>query len=160
MNVCKKAAGDSAMVMSLLCSCDVPVRTAPPEDDRFWARPSPERNFKPAVCFRPVPDTGVSGSRSTARARPSSNVHSLAAADSAQEAILRRGTHQPPKHVMAMYTSVEWETLCREVSKLKLKPRSGEEVASELEVAVHFKMSAPPERRATPRRRVETLRPF
>lgn len=45
---------------------------------------------------------------------------SLARADGADELLLKRGTHAPPRNVMGLYTSVEWETLCREVAKLRL----------------------------------------
>ena len=62
---------------------------------------------------------------------------SLAIADGADEAILRRGTHAAPKHVMGLYTSVEWETLCREVAKLQLTPRAGDEVRK-MEAAERF----------------------
>ena len=51
---------------------------------------------------------------------------SLAIEDGADEAILKRGTHAPPRHVMALYTSVAWKTLCREVVKLQLeRPSEG-----------------------------------
>ncbi len=45
------------------------------------------------------------------------------------ENLLKRGTHAPPSNVVALYTSVAWETLCREVAKLNLTPRDalGEE---------------------------------
>lgn len=56
---------------------------------------------------------------------------SLAKADGAQEYILRRGTHSPPKDVMELYTSVEWEALCTEVAKLKLIPRTDQDVHQE-----------------------------
>jgi integrase len=45
---------------------------------------------------------------------------SLAIDGGADENILKRGTHAPPKHVMGLYTSVKWESLCREVQKLNL----------------------------------------
>lgn len=45
---------------------------------------------------------------------------SLAVDGGADEALLKRGTHAPPKHVMGLYTSVAWESLCREVGKLDL----------------------------------------
>jgi len=37
---------------------------------------------------------------------------SLAREDGADKDILRRGTHQPPKDVMELYTTVEWRKLC------------------------------------------------
>lgn len=48
---------------------------------------------------------------------------SLAIEDGAEELILKRGTHAPPKNIMGLYTSVSWETLCREVAKVSLTPR-------------------------------------
>ena len=48
---------------------------------------------------------------------------SLAQEDGADENMLKRGTHAPPKHVVGLYTTVAWEALCREVAKLKLAPR-------------------------------------
>jgi hypothetical protein len=42
---------------------------------------------------------------------------SLAIEDGADETILHRGTHAPPKDIMGLYTSVAWEALCREVDK-------------------------------------------
>lgn len=55
---------------------------------------------------------------------------SLAIEDGADELILKRGTHAPPRHVMALYTSVQWKTLCREVAKLALdRPATGTVVA-------------------------------
>jgi integrase len=45
---------------------------------------------------------------------------SLARGDGADELLLKRGTHAPPRNIMGLYTSVEWETLCREVAKLKV----------------------------------------
>ena len=51
---------------------------------------------------------------------------SLATDNGADETILRRGTHAPPKNVMGLYTSVAWDSLCREVAKLQLvKPPPG-----------------------------------
>ncbi len=41
--------------------------------------------------------------------------------DGADKDILRRGTHQPPKDVMELYTTVEWRKLCKEVARLKVK---------------------------------------
>jgi len=55
---------------------------------------------------------------------------SLAIEDGAEELILKRGTHAPPRHVMALYTSVQWKTLCREVAKLVLeRPAPGSLIA-------------------------------
>jgi integrase len=48
---------------------------------------------------------------------------SLARADGADRDILKRGTHAPPKDIMGLYTSVEWEKLCAEVYKLKFEHR-------------------------------------
>ena len=45
---------------------------------------------------------------------------SLAREDGADKDILRRGTHQPPKDVMELYTTVEWRKLCEEVAKLRI----------------------------------------
>jgi integrase len=45
---------------------------------------------------------------------------SLARDDGADKDILRRGTHQPPKDVMELYTTVEWRKLCDEVAKLRI----------------------------------------
>ncbi len=45
---------------------------------------------------------------------------SLAREDGADKDILRRGTHQPPKDVMELYTTVEWKKLCAEVAKLRI----------------------------------------
>ena len=41
--------------------------------------------------------------------------------DGAEEVILKRGTHAPPRHVMALYTSVQWQIIRREVAKLQLE---------------------------------------
>jgi hypothetical protein len=55
---------------------------------------------------------------------------SLAIEDGAEELILKPGTHAPPRHVMALYTSVQWKTLCHEVAKLTLeRPAPGTVVA-------------------------------
>lgn len=48
---------------------------------------------------------------------------SLACSDGALDAILRWGTHAPPKHIMGLYTSMEWAAVCREVAKLQLERR-------------------------------------
>jgi len=45
---------------------------------------------------------------------------SLAREDGADKDMLRRGTHQPPKDVMELYTTVEWKKLCEEVGKLRV----------------------------------------
>jgi integrase len=45
---------------------------------------------------------------------------SMAKGDGAVEGILKWATHSAPTHVMALYTSYEWEKVCGEVSKLKL----------------------------------------
>jgi len=45
---------------------------------------------------------------------------SLAREDGADKDVLRRGTHQPPKDVMELYTNVEWSKLCAEVAKLRI----------------------------------------
>jgi hypothetical protein len=45
---------------------------------------------------------------------------SLAIDDGTDEALLKRGTHAAPKHVMGLHTSVAWESLCREVQKLNI----------------------------------------
>jgi integrase len=42
---------------------------------------------------------------------------SLAQEDGADPNILKRGTHAPPRDVIALYTSIEWARLCREVAK-------------------------------------------
>jgi hypothetical protein len=54
---------------------------------------------------------------------------SLARGDGANEAILKWGTHAPPRDVMNLYTSVEWDRLCAEVAKLKISRRQGAGVA-------------------------------
>lgn len=46
---------------------------------------------------------------------------SIAVEDGADEDILKRGTHAPPKDIMSLYTTVQWEKLCAEVVKLKLR---------------------------------------
>jgi hypothetical protein len=43
--------------------------------------------------------------------------------------------------IMSLYTSVEWETLCREVMKLKLTPRA--ELPDEAQELVAFRRLAP-----------------
>jgi len=45
---------------------------------------------------------------------------SLAREDGADKDVLRRGTHQPPREVMELYTTVEWRKLCEEVAKLRI----------------------------------------
>lgn len=54
---------------------------------------------------------------------------SLAKEDGAEETILKRGTHAPPKDVMGLYTSVEYAALCREVAKIQLPHVPAHEVA-------------------------------
>ena len=51
---------------------------------------------------------------------------SLAREDGADKDILRRGTHQPPKDVMELYTTVDWRKLCDEVAKLQLPTQARE----------------------------------
>ena len=70
---------------------------------------------------------------------------SLARADGADEGILKRGTHAPGKDIMSLYTSVEWDSLCREVAKLQLIPRAGSIPKEELEqdLPVAFRVLAP-----------------
>jgi hypothetical protein len=46
---------------------------------------------------------------------------SLARSDGANKDILRRATHKPPKEVLEGYTTFEWDVLCREVEKLKIR---------------------------------------
>ena len=36
--------------------------------------------------------------------------------------LLKRGTHEPQKHVVGLHTSGAWEALCHGVTKLKLTP--------------------------------------
>jgi hypothetical protein len=48
---------------------------------------------------------------------------SLYKMDGAREDVLKWGSHAPPKHVMGLYTAVEWKCLCAEVAKLQLTPR-------------------------------------
>lgn len=55
---------------------------------------------------------------------------SLARADGADRDVLKRGTHAPPREIMELYTSVEWERLCGEVAKLKIGPRKGARIRS------------------------------
>ena len=45
---------------------------------------------------------------------------SLAQDDGADRDVLRWATHAPPTEVFDGYTSLEWETLCREVGKMKV----------------------------------------
>jgi integrase len=45
---------------------------------------------------------------------------SLARGDGASKEILRWGTHAPPRDVMDLYTTLEWEALCGEVAKLRV----------------------------------------
>jgi integrase len=56
---------------------------------------------------------------------------SLAREDGADKDILRRGTHQPPRDVMELYTTVEWRKLCAEVAKTDLPDRSAREGPAE-----------------------------
>jgi integrase len=46
---------------------------------------------------------------------------SLARSNGADKDILRRATHKPPKEVIEGYTTFDWETVCREVSKLPVQ---------------------------------------
>lgn len=48
---------------------------------------------------------------------------SLARSDGANGDMLDRGTHAAPTEVMDLYTSPEWEALCREVGKMKIDRR-------------------------------------
>lgn len=48
---------------------------------------------------------------------------SLARSDGANGDMLDRGTHAAPTEVMDLYTSPEWEALCREVGKLRVSAR-------------------------------------
>ncbi len=65
---------------------------------------------------------------------------SLAREDGADKDILRRGTHQPPRDVMELYTTVEWRKLCAEVAKLQISlvvppekaPGTGQDVTGSL----------------------------
>jgi integrase len=54
---------------------------------------------------------------------------SLTRGDGALEGILKWGTHAPGRDVMNLYTSVEWERLCAEVTKLKISRRQEAAVA-------------------------------
>jgi integrase len=45
---------------------------------------------------------------------------SLARSDGADKETLRWGTHAAPQTVMDLYTSLEWQAVCREVAKLKV----------------------------------------
>jgi integrase len=45
---------------------------------------------------------------------------SLAQDDGADRAILRWGTHAPPVEILDLYTTLEWQTLCREVAKMRV----------------------------------------
>jgi integrase len=49
---------------------------------------------------------------------------SLARGDGADRELLRRGSHAAPGDVMSLYTSPEWEALCREVGKLRIRART------------------------------------
>lgn len=46
---------------------------------------------------------------------------SLARSDGANADLLARGTHAAPSEVMDLYTTPEWESLCREVTKLRIQ---------------------------------------
>lgn len=46
---------------------------------------------------------------------------SLAQDDGADRSILRWATHAPPGDVMSLYTSLAWQTLCREVGKVRIE---------------------------------------
>lgn len=46
---------------------------------------------------------------------------SIAQDDGADRAILRWGTHAPPREVFDLYTTHAWATLCREVAKLRAR---------------------------------------
>jgi integrase len=48
---------------------------------------------------------------------------SLARSDGADRSILPWGTHAAPREVFDSYTSIEWEALCREVAKLRIRAR-------------------------------------
>jgi integrase len=48
---------------------------------------------------------------------------SLAISDGASEAILKWGTHAPPRHVMGLYTSIEWGRLCAEVERMRVRTK-------------------------------------
>lgn len=54
---------------------------------------------------------------------------SLARADGADKHILKRGTHAPPRDVMELYTSVDWDVLCRETLKWTLSGKEANGVA-------------------------------
>jgi len=73
----------------------------------------------PAKCQVGGVDPGVGARQRRAHGLRRTGI-SLAIEDGAEELILKRGTHAPPRHVMALYTSVQWKTLCREVAKLAL----------------------------------------
>ncbi len=45
---------------------------------------------------------------------------SLARSDGADKETLRWGTHAPPATVMDLYTTLEWQAVCREVGKLNI----------------------------------------
>ena len=45
---------------------------------------------------------------------------SLARGDGASKDILSWATHAPPKSVMDLYTTIEWEAVCREVLKFNV----------------------------------------
>jgi integrase len=50
---------------------------------------------------------------------------SLARSDGASRDVLGWGTHAPPRDVLGLYTSLEWEALCREVAKMQLELQRG-----------------------------------
>jgi integrase len=50
---------------------------------------------------------------------------SLAQDDGADKDVLRWATHAPPTEVFDGYTSLEWETLCREVAKMRVSRQPG-----------------------------------
>jgi predicted ATPase len=45
----------------------------------------------------------------------------LAIEDGADENLLRRATYAAPRHVMGLYNSPQWRTLCRKLMKLNLR---------------------------------------
>lgn len=55
---------------------------------------------------------------------------SLAQDDGADRFLLRWATHAPPREVFDGYTTLEWDTLCREVGKMRVTRRATSVVAS------------------------------
>ena len=99
---------------------DLVVPTPPPPKGK--GRHSPEwrmrnKNYTRKSFLRDLRTLGIAHRRVHDLRR---TFISLARDDGADKDVLRRGTHQPPKDVMELYTTVEWRKLCEEVAKLRI----------------------------------------